>query len=30
MEIPEKYAPYFTNLDTPSVITDNDFRKSIL
>ena len=26
MEIPEKYAPYFTNLDTPSVITDNDFK----
>ncbi len=26
MDIPEKYAPYFAMLDTPSVITDNDFK----
>lgn len=26
MDIPEKYAPYFTKLDTPSVITDNNFK----
>ena len=26
MQIPEKYSPYFTNLDTPSVITDVDLK----
>lgn len=26
MQIPEKYSPYFTNLDTPSVIADNDLK----
>ncbi len=26
MQIPEKYAPYFANLDTPSVITDESLK----